>query len=143
MPFEIGAVVVLPQHGLCRIEARRKSYFASRCVEFYVLEHLADSSIFEFATSELEGRNIRDPFSMDDLRDVVDVLRTPPPRLTSNWSRRFKSHTIVLSPAERVMFDRCYNNLLHETAHVTQTSIEDAAARLDTALQECLRGSAP
>jgi CarD family transcriptional regulator len=167
MPFEIGAVVVVPQHGICRIKARRKSYVGSLLVEFYVLERLADSSVVQFASSELEGKKLRDPVSTDELPEVMDVLRTPPPKLTSNWSKRFKSHTALLgagtarglatvvrnlyflshtaglSSAERMMFDRCYKNLVHETVHVTKTSVENSAARLDTALQECLNSSAP
>ncbi len=84
--------------------------------------------------------------------------RNGPPRVPSNWSRRFKNHQeklksgdvyqvaevvrnlaarnrdASLSAAERTMYERARVNLISEIAPALKVSSEDAEAYLDDAL---------
>ena len=165
--FEEGDVLVLPQHGVCRVLGYEKSeyqtYANARRIEYLALVRIFDDSVFLFETRRLEDIAIRPPVAVADLPMVIEQLRTPPRHISTLWSRRWKAHaallktgevldlacvvrnmyhfaqTSTLSAAEKIMYDRSLTNLTNELAHSTNTSEVATATLISDALKAGLK----
>ena len=165
--FEEGAVLVLPQHGVCRVVGYEKSeyqtYANARRIEYLAIVRISDDSVFLLESSRLEEIGIRPPVAVADIPMVIEQLRTPPRHISTLWARRWKAHaallktgevldiacvvrnmyhfaqTSTLSTAEKLMYDRSLTNLTNELAHSMNTSEEAAATLIADALKAGLK----
>jgi CarD family transcriptional regulator len=161
--FEVGASVVYPAHGVAEVRGREKRTIGGETLTYVVLtvagEIRSDDLTVLVLEDRLEELGVRPAMSVGEAADVLEVLAERNPRLSSNWSRRFKSHQqklrsgdvfecaeVVrnlalrqrdkpLAAAEKAMYRRARIGLISELAVTWGVSTEDAATRVDSALE--------
>ena len=159
----IGATVVYPVHGVAEVVGRETRTFAGEtqpCLVLLILgDHRADDLRVLVREDRLEQIGVRPAMSQADATDVLAVLAVRDPRLSPNWSRRFKNHQAKLksgdvfevaevvrnltlrqqikslSAAEKAMYRQARTTLVSELAVTWDITTDAASDRVDDALQ--------
>ena len=158
MKFKKGDTVIYPQHGACIVVGTKKMTAFGETQEYLILKTVINEMTLSVPTAKAEEVGVRPPVDAEELKDLVEVLAKPDPRVPQNWSRRFKNHQeklksgdvyqvaevvrnlaarnrdAALSAAERTMYERARINLVSEIAPALHVSNEEAEAYLDDAL---------
>lgn len=159
----IGTVVVYPVHGVAEVVGRETRTLANETQPYLVLlilgDHSSDNLRVLVREDRLEQIGVRPAMSEADAADVLAVLAVRDPRLSPNWSRRFKNHqaklksgdvfevaevvrnltlrqrTKSLGAAEKAMYRQARTNLVSELAVTWDITTDAASDRVDDALQ--------
>lgn len=162
MTPEIGSSVVYPVHGVAEIVGTETRCLAGEQVSYLVLlvpgELRTDDLKLLVRADQLDEIGIRPAMSVADASDVLEVLAVANPRLSPNWSRRFKNHQAklksgdvfelaevvrnlalrqqskALGAAEKAMYRQAHTNLVAELAVTWGVATDSAARRVDDAI---------
>ena len=158
MKFKKGDTVIYPQHGACIVVGTKKMTAFGETQEYLILKTVINEMTLSVPTAKAEEVGVRPPVDAEELKDLVEVLAKPDPRVPQNWSRRFKNHQeklksgdvyqiaevvrnlaarnrdAALSAAERTMYERARINLISEISPALKVSSQDAESFLDDAL---------
>ena len=163
MQLDVGTSVVYPVHGVAEVIGMDVRTVDGETLNYVVLrirgEIRSDDLTIHVLRDRLEDLGVRHAISAEDAGEVLEVLAIRNPRLSPNWSRRFKNHQAKLrsgdvfecaevvrnltlrqrqkplGAAEKAMYRQARSGLIAELA-VTWGVGEDAAAiRIDAALQ--------
>ncbi|MDH3683785.1 MAG: CarD family transcriptional regulator [Acidimicrobiia bacterium] len=163
MSLAIGATVVYPVHGVAEVVGRETRTFVGETQTYLVLLILGDLRSDDLRVLIREDRlgevGVREVMSELDAVDVLDVLAVRNPRLSPNWSRRFKNHQAklksgdvfevaevvrnltlrqrvkALGAAEKAMYRQARTTLVSELAVTWGITSDAAANRVDVALR--------
>jgi CarD family transcriptional regulator len=163
MTGEIGTTVVHPIHGVARIIGRETRTIAGETGSYLVLvipgELRTDELRVLVHEDRLDEIGVRDAMSEQDASDVLEVLAVANPRLSPNWSRRFKNHQAklksgdvfelaevvrnlwlrqrikTLGAAEKAMYRHARTSLVSELAVTWGVTTDTASDRVEAVLQ--------
>lgn len=161
--FAVGSRVLYPVHGVADVVGRERRTVDGRTAMYVVLSVEGgvrpENLTLLVPEDRLEEIGVRHAITAEDASDVLEVLATRDPRVPSNWSRRFKNHqeklrtgdvfacaevvrnlavrqtSKKLGPAESAMYHQARHALVSELAISFGISDDDAAARVDGALE--------
>lgn len=160
MVFSVGDTVVHPHHGAAIIERTEQRDLRGRPREYLVLRVTCGELTLMVPADACERVGIRPVMNDREVEELLTLLRTPPPRPSGSWSRRFKAnrsrlrsgdlHAIAdvirrlggrpeedgLSAGERRMLDEARRIVLSELAAATATDTDQAAELVDGAVAE-------
>jgi CarD family transcriptional regulator len=159
MTFRVGDKVVYPHHGAATIERREKKEAFGGTRDYLVLRIAHDDLTIMVPADNAEAIGVRDVISVEEVEDVLAVLRKKDTRMPANWSRRFKNHLEKLksgdvyqvaevvrnlaireaangvSAGEKRMLARARQILVSELTFALGVDEEAANSRLDAVLQ--------
>ena len=155
--------MVYPVHGVAEIVGAETRTIAGEPATYVVLlvlgELRTDDLRLLVREDQFDEVGIRSAMSEEDASDVLEVLAVVNPRLSPNWSRRFKNHqaklksgdvfelaevvrnlalrqqTKSLGAAERAMYRQARTSLVAELAVTWGTTADSAADHVDAALR--------
>ena len=158
MKFKKGDTVIYPQHGACIVVGTKKMEAFGSSQEYLILKTVINEMTLSVPTAKAEEVGVRPPVDAEELKDLVEVLAKPDPRVPQNWSRRFKNHQeklksgdvyqvaeVVrnlalreadkgLSAGEKSLFNKARNVLVSELSFALDVSEDDALKRVEAAL---------
>ena len=163
MTFDVGTRVLYPVHGVADVVGRERRTVDGRTSTYLVLTvegALRPENLTLLVPEDrLDEIGVRHAVSAEDAVGVLEVLAARDPHVPANWSRRFKNHQeklrtgdvfavaeVVrnlslrrshkkLGPAESSMYQQARHGLVAELAVSFGISDEDAADRVDHALE--------
>ena len=163
MTFDVGTRVLYPVHGVADVVGRERRTVEGRTCTYLVLvvegALRPENLTLLVPEDRLAEIGVRHAVSAEDALSVLEVLAVRDPRVPANWSRRFKNHQeklrtgdvfavaeVVrnlarrqdhkkLGPAESSMYQKARRGLVAELAVSFGISDEDAADRVDHALE--------
>jgi CarD family transcriptional regulator len=161
--FDVGTRVLYPVHGVADVVGRERRTVDGRTSTYLVLTvegALRPENLTLLVPEDrLDEIGVRHAVSAEDAVGVLEVLAARDPHVPANWSRRFKNHQeklrtgdvfavaeVVrnlslrrshkkLGPAESSMYLQARHGLVAELAVSFGISDEDAADRVDHALE--------
>lgn len=163
MTFDVGTRVLYPVHGVADVVGRERRTVDGRTRTYLVLTVEGalrpENMTLLVPEDRLDEIGVRHAVSAEDAVGVLEVLAVRDPHVPANWSRRFKNHQeklrtgdvfavaeVVrnlslrrshkkLGPAESSMYQQARRGLVAELAVSFGISDEDAADRVDHALE--------
>ena len=103
-----GDAVVYPMHGAGVIEEMEEKHIDGVLRSYYVLRIPIGGIKIMLATDAVSDANIRKVMTRCDIARIMDnVVKTPPPPVSSNWNQRYKDNMAMIK-----------SGLLHDTALV-------------------------
>ena len=163
MDLAIGETVVYPIHGVAEVIGREKRTVAGETKTYLVLLVVGELGVDHLRIlvreDRLEEIGVRPAMTSDDAAEVLDVLGVRSPRLSPNWSRRFRTHqaklrsgdvfevaevvrnlalrqrTRALGTAEKAMYRQARSSLVSELAVSWEVTPDTASERVDAALE--------
>ena len=155
--------MLYPVHGVADVVGRERRTVNGRTSAYLVLSvegALRPENLTLLVPEDrLAEIGVRHAVSAEDALGVLEVLAVRDPRVPANWSRRFKNHQEKLrtgdvfacaeggrnlalrqrhkklGPAESSMYQQARHGLVAELAVSFEISDDDAAARVDRALE--------
>ena len=162
--FKVGDKVVHPHHGAAVITEVIEQDAAGEKRRYFVLQVAIEQLKVLMPVDTIDQSGIRSVISKTAANDVLRMIKNEDPQDSgSNWSRWYKvlnekmtsgdirqvaevirdlthaQHTKGISPALKRMTSRARSTLTSELAYVFQEDTEDAAGRLERALQQMLK----
>jgi CarD family transcriptional regulator len=158
LSFKPGDRVVYPHHGAAVIERKEKRVAFGEETEYLVLRMAHGDLMLSVPADKAEDVGMRAPISVEDVEDLLELLRKKDVREPSNWSRRFKNHQeklksgdvyqvaeVVrnlalreaakgLSAGEKSMLVRARGVLVSELSFALDVSEDEALARVNDVL---------
>jgi len=90
--FSVGDKVVYPMHGAGVIEAIEDREILGKKKTYYIMRlPLGDMKVM-IPTDNVEEIGLRDVISREEVKKVIDVLKAPRTKMSSNWSRRYRAN---------------------------------------------------
>jgi CarD family transcriptional regulator len=156
--FTVGDRVVYPQHGATVIDDIETLDAFGTAREYLVLRFADGDLTLRVPSEQAAAVGLRQIIGLDELDDVLDVLRRRDVRMPANWSRRFKNHTDMLrsgdvyqlaevvrnlsrrnadkalSAGEQRMLQKARRNLISELSLVLAEDADTVGLRMDAAL---------
>jgi len=163
--FKVGDKVVYPNHGVGVIEQVAQHAIGGSESSFYRLRIVATDSTVMVPVENTAAVGLRKVLSRRETSRVIKALREGEVTTYDDWKGRFqansekmrtgdvqavaevlKSLTMLnevkpLSYRERKMLDRARFLLVSELAEASGKNIDDVETQIDTALEECLKGT--
>ena len=162
--FKVGDKVVHPHHGAAVITEVIEQDAAGEKRRYFVLQVAIEQLKVLMPVDTIDQSGIRSVISKTAANEVLRMIKNEDPQDSgSNWSRWYKvlnekmtsgdirqvaevirdlthaQHTKGISPALKRMTSRARSTLTSELAYVFQEDTEDAAGRLERALQQMLK----
>src|SRR3954453_5670585 len=109
--FKKGDTVIYPQHGACIVQGTKKMEAFGSTQEYLILRTVINEMTLSVPTLKTDEVGVRPPVNADELEDLVSVLSKPDPRVSSNWSRRFKNHQEKLKSGDVYQVAEVVRNL--------------------------------
>ena len=158
MSFAVGDKVVYPQHGATVIDDIETLDAFGTAREYLVLRFADGDLTLRVPSEQAAAVGLRQIIGLDELDDVLDVLRRRDVRMPANWSRRFKNHTDMLrsgdvyqlaevvrnlsrrnadkalSAGEQRMLQKARRNLISELSLLLAEDADTVGLRMDAAL---------
>ena len=165
MNFKVGDKVVYPNHGVGVIEQVARRSIGETESAFYRLRIVATDSTVMVPVDNTAAVGLRKVLSRRETSRVLKALREGDVTTYDDWKGRFqansekmrtgdvkavaevlKSLTVLnevkpLSYRERKMLDRARFLLVSELAEAAGKETEEVETQIDTALDECLKGT--
>ena len=165
MNFKVGDKVVYPNHGVGVIEQVAQHAIGGSESSFYRLRIVATDSTVMVPVENTTAVGLRKVLSRRETSRVIKALREGEVTTYDDWKGRFqansekmrtgdvkavaevlKSLTMLnevkpLSYRERKMLDRARFLLVSELAEASGKTVDDVESQIDTALEECLKGT--
>jgi len=165
LSFKVGDKVVYPNHGVGVIEQVARHAIGDTESSFYRLRIVATDSTVMVPVDNTAAVGLRKVLSRRETTRVIKALREGEVTTYDDWKGRFqansekmrtgdikavaevlKSLTMLnevkpLSYRERKMLDRARFLLVSELAEASGKKSEDVESQIDTALDECLKGT--
>ena len=111
MPFVPGDKVVYPAHGATVVERVERLEVFGTVREYLVLYFPDAELILRVPAEEAAGIGLREVIDGFEVDDVLAVLRRRDVRMPTNWSRRFKNHTVMLRSGDIYQLAEVVRNL--------------------------------
>ncbi len=90
--FKVGDKVVYPMHGAGIIEAIEEREILGKKKMYYIMRlPLGDMKVM-IPTDNVEEIGLREIISRDEVKKVLEVLKTPKTKMSSNWNRRYRAN---------------------------------------------------
>lgn len=90
--FKVGDKVVYPMHGAGIIEAIEEREILGQKKMYYIMHlPLGDMKVM-IPTDNVEEIGLREIISRDEVKKVLEVLKTPKTKMSSNWNRRYRAN---------------------------------------------------
>lgn len=90
--FKVGDKVVYPMHGAGIIEAIEEREILGQKKMYYIMRlPLGDMKVM-IPTDNVEEIGLREIISRDEVKKVLEVLKTPKTKMSSNWNRRYRAN---------------------------------------------------
>jgi CarD family transcriptional regulator len=163
--FKVGDKVVYPNHGVGVIEQVAQHAIGGSESSFYRLRIVATDSTVMVPVENTAAVGLRKVLSRRETSRVIKALREGEVTTYDDWKGRFqansekmrtgdvqavaevlKSLTMLneikpLSYRERKMLDRARFLLVSELAEASGKNIDEVETQIDTAIEECLKGT--
>jgi len=92
LEFEVGDRVVYPMHGAGIIEAIEEREILGQKKNYYIMRlPLGDMTVM-IPTDNVEEIGLRSIINRDEVKKVLEVLKTPKTKMSSNWNRRYRAN---------------------------------------------------
>jgi len=92
MEFKVGDRVVYPMHGAGVIESIEEREILGQKKNYYIMRlPLGDMTVM-IPTDNVEEIGLRSIISRDEVNRVLEVLKTPKTKMSSNWNRRYRAN---------------------------------------------------
>ncbi|MDP8971360.1 MAG: CarD family transcriptional regulator [Actinomycetota bacterium] len=160
MAYRVGDTVVYPHHGAAVIQKREKRTLAGEERDYLVLRLTYGDLTLMVPADATDDVGLRDVCSMQEVDQVISVLRRRDGQMPTNWSRRFKANyeklksgdifqvaEVVrnlslresekgLSAGEKRMLTKSKQILVSELSAAIKKDDEDTEALIDKVLSE-------
>lgn len=109
--YEIGDMVCYPMHGAGIIVDIEEKNILGNKEKYFIVKIPIGSMKVMIPVKNAEKRGIRAIIDKDKLKDVVEVLKEEPTKMSSNWNKRVRDNTAILKEGDIFEVAKVYRNL--------------------------------
>lgn len=109
--YEVGDMVCYPMHGAgIIVDIEEKNILGSK-EKYFIVKLPIGSMKVMIPVKNAEKIGIRAIIDKDKLKDVVEVLKDEPTKMSSNWNKRVRDNTAILKEGDIFEVAKVYRNL--------------------------------
>ena len=109
--YEVGDMVCYPMHGAGIIVDIEKKNILGKSEEYFVVKIPIGAMKVMIPVKNAEKRGIRSIIEKEKLKDVVEVLKEEPTKMSTNWNKRVRDNTAILKEGDIFEVAKVYRNL--------------------------------
>lgn len=109
--FKVGDKIVYPMHGAGIIDAIEKIDFMGEEKEYYILKMPIGDMDISIPSDKMGEMNIREIISVEEGREVLEILDDKPTEMNSNWTKRYRDNQEILKTGDVFEIAKMVRNL--------------------------------
>ena len=109
--FKVGDKIVYPMHGAGIIDAIERIDFMGEEKEYYVLKMPIGDMDISIPSDKMGEMNIREIISVEEGREVLEILDDKPTEMNSNWTKRYRDNQEILKTGDVFEIAKMVRNL--------------------------------
>ena len=109
--FKVGDKIVYPMHGAGIIDAIEKIDFMGEEKEYYILKMPIGDMDISIPSDKMGEMNIREIISVEEGRQVLEILDDKPTEMNSNWTKRYRDNQEILKTGDVFEIAKMVRNL--------------------------------
>lgn len=110
--FKIGDKIVYPMHGAGVITAIEKKEFLGELKDYYILKMPIGNMSISVPMKNIDSMNVRDIITKDEGDEVLEILKSKPSSMPSNWSVRYREHQKIMKTGDVFKIAEIVRNLV-------------------------------
>ena len=109
--FKVGDKIVYPMHGAGIIDAIERIDFMGEEKEYYILKMPIGDMDISIPSDKMGEMNIREIISVEEGREVLEILDDKPTEMNSNWTKRYRDNQEILKTGDVFEIAKMVRNL--------------------------------